>query len=90
MKEYYRARAHCTCARNPPFFLYALCSCLCRWRTILGPERAKQFLPDIYLFDTTNMVFVMEFLGDCELLVHSMVATGEVPLEVRMVMGYSE
>jgi 5-methylthioribose kinase len=49
---------------------------------ILGRDRAKQFLPDIYLFDTSNMVFVMEFLGDCELLDHAMVATGEVPLEV--------
>jgi len=36
------------------------------------------------------MVFVMEFLGDCELLDHSMVATGEVPLEVRIDMDHSK
>jgi len=32
----------------------------------------------------------MEFLGDCELLDHSMVATGEVPLEVMIEISHEQ
>jgi len=58
-----------------------------RWRAILGEDQGAAYLPTIYLFDRANMVFVMEFLGDCELLDHTMVTSGVVSAEVARGLG---
>jgi len=38
------------------------------WNALLGPELSRQYLPQIYFFDRTHMVVVMEFLDGYELL----------------------
>ena len=54
------------------------------WRSILGDQEQKRFLPQIHHFDDANMVIVMEFLGDCELMDGGLVQTGEVSNKVRI------
>ena len=50
-----------------------------------GPptQTQRRFLPQIYHFDDANMVIVMEFLGDCELMDGGLVETGVVSSKVR-------
>ena len=53
------------------------------WRVILRDEGQRRFLPQIHLFDGANMVIVMEFLGDCDLMDRGLVETGMVSPKVR-------
>jgi 5-methylthioribose kinase len=57
------------------------------WRAILGDESQKRFLPEIYLFDNVNMVFVMEFFGSCDLMEHGLLSTGMVSPAVSRGLG---
>ena len=57
------------------------------WRVILGDEAEKRFLPEIFLFDAVNMVFVMEFFGSCDLMEHGLVSNGLVSPVVATGLG---
>lgn len=43
------------------------------WKCLLGEDDCARYLPKIYLFDTSMMVFVMEFLDGYTLLDHDLV-----------------
>lgn len=43
------------------------------WKTLLGPELATKYLPNIYFFDKSHMVTIMEFLDGYDLLDHVLV-----------------
>lgn len=44
------------------------------WKTLLGDDLAKKYLPTIHFFDRSHMVVVMEFLEGYELLDHVLVS----------------
>lgn len=44
------------------------------WKSLLGDELAAKYLPNIYFFDKSYMVVVMEFLEGYELLDHVLVS----------------
>jgi len=44
------------------------------WKTLLGDDLAKKYLPNIHFFDKSHMVVVMEFLEGYELLDHVLVS----------------
>jgi 5-methylthioribose kinase len=43
------------------------------WKTLLGPELTAKYLPNIYYFDPSYMVVIMEFLDGYDLLDHVLV-----------------
>jgi 5-methylthioribose kinase len=43
------------------------------WKTLLGPDLSVKYLPNIYYFDKSNMVVLMEFLDGYDLLDHVLV-----------------
>jgi 5-methylthioribose kinase len=57
------------------------------WKTLLGPELCAKYLPNIYLFDTKMMVFVMDFLDKHTLLDHVLVDEGVVSNDVATGLG---
>lgn len=57
------------------------------WKTLLGPDLCSKFLPNIYLFDTKMMVFVMDFLDKHTLLDHELVGEGDVSNAIAEGLG---
>jgi 5-methylthioribose kinase len=43
------------------------------WKSLLGDDLASKYLPDIYFFDKSSMVVIMEFLDGYDLLDHVLV-----------------
>lgn len=58
------------------------------WNKVLGPELAAKYLPEIYHFDSKNMVFVMEFFDGYTLLDHELVEKGVV--DERIALGLAD
>ena len=54
------------------------------WKKVLGEELSKKYLPEIYLFDDKNMLFVMEFFDGFTLLDHDLVEKGVVPESIAL------
>lgn len=57
------------------------------WQSILGETLSKKYLPEIYLFDDHNKVFVMEFFDGFTLLDHELVTSGVVPSSISTGLG---
>lgn len=58
------------------------------WKTLLGNDLAAKYLPSIYYFDKSHMVFVMEFLDGFDLLDHVLVDhAGDYNAQVATCLG---
>jgi 5-methylthioribose kinase len=58
------------------------------WKSLLGDELASQYLPNIYFFDKSHMVVVMEFLDGYDLLDHVLVDhAGDYNAKVATCLG---
>jgi len=58
-----------------------------KWRDILGEKLSAKYLPKIYLFDKSRMVFVMEFFDGYTLLDHDLVEKGDVNSSIPSGLG---
>ncbi|KAG7341439.1 5-methylthioribose kinase [Nitzschia inconspicua] len=58
------------------------------WKTLLGPDLATKYLPNIYFFDKSHMVVIMEFLDGFDLLDHVLVDhAGDYNVQVAISLG---